>query len=258
MIGITFKDAPGIGDKIQFTSVPENYYLATGKKLIDVDKSWVFDYNPFVVRDSEPDQIVDLWNYDLKKIRIHRPVYTCLAERNAAMLGVPAQLTHPCLYRFEENQANSGYIVIHTTGSPGIHEWRGYDQPMALSREVCEHVVNRYRSQYGILQVGKHADVPCEGAEDMRGVSNGDIWRLVRMIAGAQMFVGPDSGPSYIAACYPRVQAKKVLMQAPPEYFDDYIPMQVANSGTHWHDFNFRYYNRSARDAGMTLSYLKI
>jgi hypothetical protein len=51
MIGISVNPKIGIGDGIQFSSVPENYFIATGKKLYDVSKPWFFDHNPYVTRE---------------------------------------------------------------------------------------------------------------------------------------------------------------------------------------------------------------
>jgi len=256
MLGISLEGAPGIGDMIQFTSMPENYFKATGKKLIDVDKAWVFDHNPYVVRNEQPKEIINLWKFPLDKIKYPgRPIYTSLAERNALMLSVPVSLAHPRLYKFEECES-SGTVIVHTTGTQAVHTWRGYDQAMILNEEIIRHIKLKYHG-YAMIQVGGKDDVPVPGAADLRGKTD-DVWRLVGLIAQASVFIGPDSGPSWIAACYPRVQTKKVLMQAPPEYFDNYIPMKVTDPSTHWHDSCFRYYNRSKRDAGMTLSYLKL
>jgi hypothetical protein len=62
MLGITFKGASGLGDKLQFSSLPENYFRNTGEKVIDVDRSRIFDHNPYVERDKVPDRVIDLWS----------------------------------------------------------------------------------------------------------------------------------------------------------------------------------------------------
>src|SRR6202167_1343909 len=61
MLGITFRGASGLGDKLQFSSFPENYFRNAGEKVIDVDRSWIFDHNPYVERDKVPDRMIDLW-----------------------------------------------------------------------------------------------------------------------------------------------------------------------------------------------------
>ncbi len=68
-----------------------------------------------------------------------------------------------------------------------------------------------------------------------------------------------DSGPYWIAACYPGIFRKKVLMQYPPEYLHNrFVPMLLLNLHVHWHDASCLYYNRTTDDAGITYSYLKI
>ena len=49
-IGIYLADGIGIGDKLQFGCLPENFYRNTGEKLVDLNSSFIFDYNPYVER----------------------------------------------------------------------------------------------------------------------------------------------------------------------------------------------------------------
>src|SRR5512146_2942611 len=65
--GVTIT-VPGIGDAVQFSSLPENYFRSTGEKLLDLSRSWVFDHNPFVVRDVKraPIRSIELWNFGHK------------------------------------------------------------------------------------------------------------------------------------------------------------------------------------------------
>lgn len=48
-----------------YTSLPENYFRNTGQKLIDVERSWAYEHNPFVLRDEDPDEVIDLWRLPL-------------------------------------------------------------------------------------------------------------------------------------------------------------------------------------------------
>ncbi len=57
-----FIDGNGIGDQLQFTSIPENYYKNTGEKLVDLKRFWGFDGNPYVERDVAVDLIIDPYN----------------------------------------------------------------------------------------------------------------------------------------------------------------------------------------------------
>ena len=54
------------GDAIQYACLPENYFLTVGQKLIDVSSSFVFDYNPYVIRNEEPEQVINLWRHPFK------------------------------------------------------------------------------------------------------------------------------------------------------------------------------------------------
>ena len=42
-----------IGDGLIYSSCPENFYNAGKGKIFDIKKSWFFDHNPYVVRDGE-------------------------------------------------------------------------------------------------------------------------------------------------------------------------------------------------------------
>lgn len=243
-IGISTKRCPGIGDKIQFTSLPENYFLETGEKLIDVDKEWIFDFNPFVERDAHPDKIIDLWDLQFKQ-PFGRQHYTTLAERNAMAIGVPAKLAHPRLYQYEKGQLSLG-IVIHPWGKTQGH----------MNKDVIDQILENYYP-YDVVQIGAPEDELISHPRIIDGRDE-NIWTTAKWISKARVFIGVDSGPSWIAACYPRTWNKKVLMQSDQMYLSGYLGMQVRNSATHWHDCRFSYYNKCEFDVGITLSYLKL
>jgi hypothetical protein len=263
MIGITMVGGHGLGDKLQFTSFPENYFRNTGERVIDLDHSWVFDHNPFIVRNIEPDSIVNLWTTDWPwKAEItnvdyeRRPVYGSTAERTGMIFGHEAYLRHARLYRFEDLPTIQRRVVIHTTGSklkPAYDQ--GEDQIRQLSPEIIEHIREKY-ADYEIIQVGASTDLDAQ-VIDCRGME--DIWETVRIIAQANIYIGVDSGPYWIASCYPRIFRKKILMQYPPEYLrKNFVPMHVLRSHSHWQDASCLYFNRTMDDAGITYSYLKL
>jgi len=106
------------------------------------------------------------------------------------------------------------------------------------------------------LQVGASDDIDAR-VVDCRGL--GEIWDVVKIIAQAHLFIGVDSGPSWISACYPNIFRKKVLVQYPPEFLrHSFVPMHLLIPHQHWHDPAFMYFNRSPDDAGITYSYLKL
>jgi ADP-heptose:LPS heptosyltransferase len=81
----------------------------------------------------------------------------------------------------------------------------------------------------------------------------------VKIVAQAGIFIGVDSGPYWIAACFPRIFRKKVLMQYSPDYLRrKFVPMHVINPHVQWHDASCLYFNRGPDDAGVTFSYLKL
>ena len=262
MLGITFKGALGIGDQVQFSSFPENHFRNTGEKVVDIDRSWVFDHNPFVIRDRAPQQVVDLWTepwparHSTAEEYRRKPVFFSLAERTCSIFGHTAYLRHPRLYRFEDLPRMEKRLVLHTTGKKiPPRAALGEDRQRALSQEIIDYIRHRYRG-YEIIQIGALDDLDAH-VIDCRGLP--EIWQVARIVAQASIFIGVDSGPYWISACYPAVFRKKVMMQYPPEYLrDHFVPMHVPNNHVHWHDLSCLYYNRSQDDAGVTYSYLKL
>jgi hypothetical protein len=263
MLGITFRGAQGLGDQLQFSSFPENHFRNTGEKVIDLDGAWIFDHNPYVLRDVAPTGTVDLWTaaWPFKAGMTHeqyaaRPIFFSLAERTSAIFNHAAYLRHPRLYRFEDLPQIQKRVVLHTTGKrlPPVTP-QGEDAARVLSAEIIEHVRSAYRG-YEIIQVGSRDDVDA-GVVDCRGIE--DIWDVVKIVAQAAIFIGVDSGPYWIASCFPRIFRKKVLMQYPPDYLRRaFVPMHVPNPHVHWHDASCLYFNRGPDDAGVTYGYLKL
>lgn len=263
MLGITLVGANGMGDKLQFSNFPENYFRNTGERVVDIDRCWVFDHNPYVVRDVEPASVVNLWSTPwpwATKLSFHeynsKPVFSSIAERTGTIFGHVVYLRHPRLYRFEELPAVERRIVLHTTGS-GLHPVlsHGEDSIRRLSNEIIAHIREAY-ADHEIIQIGARTDADA-GVIDCRGID--DIWEVVRIIAQARVFIGVDSGPYWIASCFPKIFRKKIMMQYPPDYLrSGFVPMHVLDSHTHWHDASCIYFNRTTDDAGITYSYLKL
>jgi hypothetical protein len=263
MLGISIAGAAGLGDTLQFASFPENHFRNTGEKVVDVDHCWIFDHNPYVVRDAQADRVINLWTepWPAKsglqtRQFVDRPILFSLAERHASILGHTAYLRHPRLYRFEDLPLLRNRVVVHTTGKdlPPVVE-HGEDRRRVLPEQVIEFVRDRYRD-CEILQVGARDDVDAH-VTDCRGIP--DLWDVVKIIAQAGIYIGVDSGPYWIAECFPRIFRKRVLVQYPPEFLRKaFVPMHALNPNWHWHDHSCLYYNRSEDDAGVTYSYLKL
>lgn len=262
MLGITFKSTPKMGDGLQFASFPENYFLNTNQKVIDIDHQWFFDHNPYVVRDVEPTEVIDLFEKKWPQLvhgtpmkqYISNPVFFSTADRTSTIFNHKTYLRHPRLYQFEDLPRQDRQIVLHTQGSDDHRGRPGEDHDRILSQEILDHIQKTYQG-YDIIQIGSVNDLDA-GVVDCRGTS---LWETTKLIAQSAIFIGVDSGPSWIVKAYPRVFCKKVLTQYSPEYLSSqFVPMHVTNMDMQWHEQSCLYYNRTIYDAGITYSYLKL
>lgn len=253
-LGITIKEKIGIGDKLQFSSVPENYFRATGKKIYDISQPWFFDYNPYVTRErpEHVSKVQEMWNfsptqYQWPKIKDGRQVemYQCNAEIWAAVVGVPVKLVRPRLYMFEDFPFEKREkIIFHAFGkSHG-----------ALPDHVIEHVLKKYGPTGNLVQLmgPKCLDL------GIAKIRTNDMWHLAEQISDARMYIGVDSGPSWIAACFPDIQLKKIRTRPSKDVLKTWIPLEVGNIHSHWDDRVFQLYNTTQEDVGFTQSYVKI
>ncbi len=246
--GISIKPTIGIGDALQYSSVPENYFRTTGKKLVDVSKPWFFDHNPYVLRDVKADKITEMWNfspkqYDWPKLRPHG-VYLSNAEIFAAVMGAKTFLNRPRLYRFEDFPfcARQG-ILLHVDGrSHGT-----------MPEHIIKHVLAKYGPTKRLCQIGVGG--PDLGIPRLKTPT---LWDLAHAISESQMLIGVDSGPSWIAACYPDVIVKKVRTKPRPEEFVNWVPLSTDNIHSHWDDRCHQIFNPTEDDIGFTSSYRKI
>lgn len=249
----------GIGDAVQFTSLPENYFKHTGQKLIDVDKHWVFDHNPYIDRETRPDpnQIFKIWNHrpfiqpkgpdNLSKEQAHVRMNTFLsnAEIHARLYDVPVVLNRPRLYQFEDYPfKDRNMILVHIQGkSHGT-----------MPAHIIDHIISKY-SKMRLFQIGLPTDLDI----GIPRIKTETLWQLASVIARARMFIGMDSGPSWIAACYPDVVIKKVRTRpVDPQTFKDWIPLDFANIHSHWDDRLAQIHNVTEEDIGFTWSYKRI
>jgi hypothetical protein len=222
----------GIGDKVVYTSLPENYFANTGERLIDVGRSWEYDHNPFVMRDVVPDNVIDLWRLPLCGGNC-----SSLAWRICKALGLPKLvLRHARLYAFENEVVNHNALAVHTTGKTAG------DMP----RHVIDHIAAAYKG-YAIYQVGNNDDCPTPFI-DRRGLP---LWESIRLVATCGTFIGIDSGMMNVANCYPRVRRKVVLLGE----FADEPPV---SERIRWIDFGWEYFNAADHDSGIAMTYRKI
>jgi len=248
-IGFTIRQV-GIGDGVQFTSLPENYYRSTGQKLIDLSRPWYLDHNPYVLRNGTPEKVVELWNYPKKyewpRIR-SEDIYMSNAEIHASLFGVRhCILNRPRLYAHEgfpfDQRTN---ILFHPFGkSHG-----------ALPDYVIRHVVDKYSKTGQLIQVGAPGEPQIPGIP--RALTP-TIWDLVKLVSQCRMFIGVDSGPSWIAAAYPDVLIKKIRIKFQYGYCEpqDWVALNRNNPHSFWDDLGlFQIYNCFEEDAGFTRSY---
>lgn len=245
MKGIIVPKTIGIGDAIQFTSVPHNHFWTTGEKLIDMEGHWIFDYNPFVVRNEVPTEVFRLWNYNPPYKPANRAVYTSLAEKHAGILGSKVTLRHPRLYAYEDFPFHYRKMILVQV------EGRSQGR---LPDNVIKHVVDKYKSPF-TFQIGlKNEEI------GLPWIETKTLWELAELISGSRMVIGPDSGPTWIAACYPDVIVKKLRLNRPGlEALQNWVPLDVGNLHAQWDDLQLhQVYNHSEEDVGFTSSYKKL
>lgn len=252
--GISISPRIGVGDTVQFSSVPENYFRQTGEYLIDIDRPWIFDHNPYVVRDDnltrQCERITEMWNFSPRKYEWPVPreegprVYTSNAELHACVMGVKPKLIRPRLYRFEDFPFEKRTkIYLHVEGkSHGT-----------LPAHIIKHVIDKYKPTGELYTIGKE-----DNNLGVPHIFTNTLWDLAELLSEARMLIGSDSGPSWIAACYPDVIIKKVRMRPGPERLADWVPMAVDNLHSHWDDRCFQYFNPTEDDIGAYASYRRM
>lgn len=242
--GISIRAGIGIGDALQFSSLPENYFRTTGQKLIDVSKPWFFDFNPYVDRTGKPERVQELWNwphqFDFPKPRPH--VYLSNAEIWASLLNVQTVLSRPRLYRFEDTPFEvRRKILVQVAG-------KSHGQ---LPDKVIHHVLEKYGPTGHLVQVGDGPDI----GGNIPRAPMGSLWDLAEMVSKCRMFIGPDSGPAWVAACYPDVIVKVVRLRQSADVLRTWVPLEITNVHSHWDDRARQVFNTSDDDVGFTYSY---
>lgn len=250
-LGITIKPTIGIGDALQFSSLPENYFRATGARLVDVSHPWFFDHNPFVERNwtgELPDRTIEMWNFSPRQYEYPNPrpegVYLSNAEIWASVLGVPVALNRPRLYQYEDVPfAEREMILLHADG-------RSHG---AMPEHVIQHVLKKYGPTRRLYQIGTAG--PDLGIPRLRTKT---LWELAAVVSRAQLLIGMDSGPSWVAACYPDVVVKKLRTKPSVEALKAWVPLAVNNIHAHWDDRCHQVFNPSPEDVGFTTTYRRI
>tara|TARA_B100000424_G_scaffold232791_1_gene195775 strand:+ start:9459 stop:10232 length:774 start_codon:yes stop_codon:yes gene_type:complete len=257
MIGFTcsqdgIKKYNAMGDWLVASSFPENIFKLTNEKVIDVYKSWVFDHNPYVVRNEEPERIIDIMPAWFKYSRSSPIIYSfsdSLVTMFSNYRGQPP-LRHPRLYKYEDLDMIPNRIVLHIDGS---HD---KPTPRLMDEEVINFILDKYKN-YDIIQVGGKNDRVIDGITNLLGM---DYWETVKIISQCAMFIGVDSGPLHIAQAYPKINRKMIVTKAQFEsdWPEHYWPMNPNDNYSFWYDWDINYFNEFDRDVGVTTSYKDI
>jgi len=295
-VAINIEGSKGIGDKIQWTSIPESFYKFYGTKLIDIKKSWVFDHNPYIRRDVEGFM-------DLKFKRANGeffegiPCVYCeekdwvnpqrTANFTMKVKGERKHLIVVCLWRpeFQTSTASRSewanrVLRIDSATQPEMGFPRGprlykYEDPNKVKTNqitihvgpsnstpqfIPSHVLNEIKkrySNYEIFQIGSEKDYDSPFI-DKRGLST---WETVKLIAESAIFIGINSGPMNIANCYPHINKKLILHNDGwwEKDFERFEPIGVkVTSSFGWADFGWQYYTTDDYDVGRMYSYKRI
>jgi hypothetical protein len=249
MRGIVINPSIGMGDAVQFTSVPENFFRHTGEKLADVTSHWCLDHNPYVIRNVQKVQAVDLWAQHCAKQPLshgERSVYLTNAESHSRSFEYKIVMNRPRLYKFEEFPFfDRKTVILHVKGkSHG-----------SLPHHVVEHVLKKYGST--VRFVGDPSDWRYS-IDPPPFIKTESPWDLANVVSKCSIFVGPDSGPSWVAQCYPDVIVKKVRLTPNVEQLQNWVPLEVCRNSSHWDDRSAFIFNPSDDDAGFTWSYRRI
>lgn len=248
--GIYLKHRIGIGDAVQFSSIPENFFQSTGHFLIDFSRHWVFDKNPYVLRDVPSFQrkveVKHLWQDFISKKMPEPDLNGCYysnASFHAKSIGVGALITRPRLY-YPNRPPIPGRVLIHP---------QGISHPK-LKGEVREGLARKYPHAF---QIGLPTDDPIRELQYLPTPTRED---LIREISQCETLIGMHSGPAWIAACFPNIKIK-VLFGA---WFEENAlknrtPLWSGNLDCIFDDPTlFEFYNQTDRNIGYTKSWLEI
>jgi len=243
-LGIVIPDTLGVGDKVQFSHIPENFYKNHGIKLIDVSHCWTLDKNPYIERGVKPDQVLDLWKFSFNA----RNSLSRAELMNSVFKFSKIYCRSPRLYFNEEpKHVIQNKICLHS---------QGISSKSIFSYKIIEKIKERY-SNYDIVQVGGKSDVDC-GVNDARGLN---MWDTVKEISTSAIFIGVNSGMMNIANCYPHINKKLIIDLASGQFNENlnrFHPLSFDHHLFLWVDYGWQYYNDTELDIGCTYSYTKI
>lgn len=234
------------GDRLIYTSFFENYFKNTNEKLIDTEKHFVTDYNPYVIRDTKeiPTEIFTLWGGYYK-------IGATQAETICNKFGLKCYLNHPRLYKYEQIKQSKLYSLYNSV----VCHFRGESVGM-VPIEIQNHIINKYKERgWWTIQVGNTLDYYCGADFDRR---NNTFWETCKYVAEAQEAICVDSCVYHTAKAYD-TRIKVILVNKTEQELLDFRPLMWdfgKNCG--WIGINCEVYNCYPYDLGLTRSFLKI
>jgi hypothetical protein len=231
----------GIGDQVTVSSFPENFFRNYNLKLVDIHKCWIFDHNPYVVRDIRADIVLHHLDTQLNIINNNsRQNWKSDAEEICHNFNLPKMyLRRPRLYKYEDSVTQKDLVVVHTTGN--------------TVGQMPQHVIKQIEKNYDgydIVQIGLDSDA----RTPFRKLLNLNKWETAEIVSKAAIFIGVNSGFYHIANCYPKVRKKIVLHELNEEALNRFEPKKQSIA-TEWYDYNIEYFNPLQFDIGATNSY---
>jgi hypothetical protein len=240
-----------IGDSIVYSSFPENFYLNFNNKIIDLDNYWIFNNNPYVQRNIQPDIVINIQ----EEVHSHHQnmIFENIVCRNNffGRYKLDIHLKKPNLYLHENVQKDEKSICIHLQGKSF-----NFDLP----NEIISYICNKYKD-YKIYQIGGKSDREIPGTTDKRGLNIVDTSEL---IAKSEIFIGINSGMMHLANCYPNV-IKKIIIQ--PNISRELLSIAQIRipdntkcyaEGFSWLYLDNDHYNLYNNDIGITKTFLNI
>jgi ADP-heptose:LPS heptosyltransferase len=122
-----------------------------------------------------------------------------------------------------------------------------------MPSHVIKHVLDKYGPTGKLFHVG-------ESPRDLGipKIKTKTLWDLAKTISEARLFIGVDSGPSWIAACFPDIVIKKLRTRPAPEEFKTWVPLHEDNIHSFWDDRLHHVFNPTEDDIGFTYSYRRL
>lgn len=236
-----------IGDSIVYSSFPENFFLNFNNKIIDLEKYWIFDNNPYVLRDIKPDIVINLPE---EAHKYPRNIFfeTIVARNNFfGRYKLDVHLTKPNLY-IHQNVVQNKSICLHLTGK-SFHQ--------LIPEYIITHILEKYK-EYKIYQIGGQNDLIINNTINKLGLS---IYESARLIAESEIFIGINSGMMHLANCYNNVIKKIILNRSEDEFKLSKASIRTPQNekysvaGFDWYDMDNELYNLSDNNLGVTNSY---